>query len=413
MRLSTLAGLEQKKVQDELKDKLRLIKELEALLGSPAQITKVVVEELERLKRQFGDARRTEVVARPVAEFSVEDLVPDEDTVIMVTSGGYVTRLPIDTYRVQRRGGKGVIGIATKEEDTVDTLLVTRTHADILFFTNLGRVFAAKAYDLPLTSRAAKGQALQNFLLLGSGEKVTAVLDLPKGTMKAKSEGRKAGGGAAPSGFLVMVTKAGTVKRVSLSEFGSVRRSGLVAIHLGAGDTLDWVARSHGEDYVMFVTAKGQSIRFKETDARPMGRPAAGVAGMRLKRGDTVIGMVLIPSDLEGRDAHVLVLTWHGYGKRTLLSAYKVQRRGGLGIRTAKVTSKTGPVVGMTLTSATVDADATAIVTSAKGQVIRVPLNGISILGRATQGVRVMRLDNNDTVASFTTFVSAGRVVGE
>lgn len=407
MRLQTLAGLERKKIDDELKEKRRLIKELQALLKDPQQITKVVLEALARLKEQFGDARRTEVVARPVAEFSAEDLVPDEDTVITVTSGGYVKRLPIAAYRVQRRGGKGVIGITTKEEDTVDTLLVTRTHADILFFTNQGRVFAAKAYDLPLTSRAAKGQALQNFLSLGSGEKVTAVLALPKGVVQAKNAKRKASNGAEAPGFLVMVTRAGTVKRVPLSELANVRRSGLIAIRLRHGDTLDWVAWSHGSDHVMLVTAKGQSIRFKETDVRPMGRPAAGVTGMRLKRGDAIIGMTLIRSDVKGGDAHILVLTEQGYGKRTLLSAYKVQRRGGQGVKTAAVTSKTGPVVGMALTPTAVDADATVIVTSAKGQVIRVPVIGISVLGRATQGVRVMRMDAGDAVASFTTFSGA------
>ncbi len=409
MRLQTLAGLERKNVERELVEKRRLVRELTDLLGSPKKIIGVVVAELESLQKQFGDARRTEVVARPIGEFSAEDLVPDEDTVITVTSAGYVKRMPIAAYRVQRRGGKGVIGMTTKEEDTVETLLVTRAHADVLFFTNLGRVFAAKAYDLPLASRAAKGQALQNFLSLGAGEKVTAVLALPKGTVQPRGE-RGSSRSRTPAGdFLVMVTRQGTVKRVPLAEFASVRRSGLVVIRLHSGDTLDWVARSRGSDQVMLVTSKGQAIRFKETDVRPMGRPAAGVKGMRLRRGDEIIGMTLIPAELKGTDVHVLVLTEHGYGKRTVLSAYKIQRRSGSGIKTANVTSKTGPVVGMALTPATVDQEATVIVTSAKGQVIRVPLNSISVLGRSTQGVRVMRLDAEDTLASFTTFSSAGR----
>lgn len=421
MRLQTLAGLERKKVDDELKEKRRIIKELTELLGDAKRITEVVVAELKSLADRFGDARRTKVVSQPVGEFKVEDLIPDEDTVITVTVGGYVKRLPITTYRVQRRGGKGVIGMTTKEEDTVDTLLVTRTHADVFFFTNRGRVFAAKAYDLPPTARAAKGQALQNFLSLGSDEKVTAVLALPKGTIAARqktshSAQRVSRGGTGttqqgpPGGFLVMVTRQGTVKRVPLAEFATVRRSGLIAIRLKSGDTLDWVARSNGSDHIMLVTKRGQSIRFKETDARALGRPAAGVRGMRLKaRGDEIIGMTRIPNDLKGTDAHVLVLTEHGYGKRTSLSAYKVQRRGGSGIKTANVTPKTGPVIGMVLTPASAPPESTLIVTSAKGQVIRLPLQSVSILGRSTQGVRVMRLEEKDTIASFTTLVELNR----
>lgn len=409
MRLQTLAGLERKAVQDELTEKRRIIRELTELLGSPKKITAVVTDELLDLHKRYGEDRRTTVVAQPVGEFREEDLIPDEDTVVIVTAGGYVKRLPVTAYRVQRRGGKGVIGMTTKEEDTVDTLFVTRTHADILFFTNLGRVFAAKAYDLPLASRTAKGQALPNFLSLGGGEKVTAVLALPKGTTqqrtrasgKTKAKGKEV---VPAAGFLVMVTRQGTVKRVPLAEFANVRRSGLIAIRLHKEDALDWVARTSGNDHIMLVTARGQSIRFKENDARPMGRPAAGVNAVRVKRGDHVIGMAHISQDVKPNQVHVLVLTEHGFGKRTLLSAYKVQRRAGSGIKTAQVTGKTGPVVGMALTPAVVNEDATLIVTSAKGQAIRVPMDSIRVLGRATQGVRVMRLDQGDSIASFTTF---------
>ncbi|TSC71935.1 MAG: DNA gyrase subunit A [Parcubacteria group bacterium Gr01-1014_38] len=407
MRLQTLAGLERKAVQDELGAKRRLVRELTELLGSPKQITGVVVDELLNLRKRFGEERRTAVTPQPVGEFRMEDLIPDEDTVVMVTTGGYVKRLPVTAYRVQRRGGKGVIGMTTKEADAVDTLFVTRTHADILFFTNLGHVFAAKAYDLPLASRMAKGQALPNFLSLTSGEKVTAVLALPKGTMqRPKAKGK--GALAVSPGFLIMVTRRGTVKRVPLAEFANVRRSGLIAIRLHQGDALDWVARSGGADQMMLVTARGQSVRFKEGDVRPMGRPAAGVRAVRLKRGDDAIGMARIPGDVQANQVHVLILTEHGFGKRTLLSAYKVQRRAGSGIKTAQVTSKTGPLVGMALTPAVVGEDATIIVTSAKGQVIRVPINSIRILGRATQGVRVMRLEGGDSIASFTMLAGAG-----
>lgn len=406
MRLQTLAGLERKAVQDELTEKRRLIRELTELLGSPKKITTVVTDQLLDVHKRYGENRRTTVVSQPVGEFHEEDLIPDEDTVVIVTAGGYVKRLPITAYRVQRRGGKGVIGMTTKEEDTVDTLFVTRTHADILFFTNLGRVFAAKAYDLPLASRTAKGQALPNFLSLGGGEKVTAVLALPKGTTQragGKAKAKEKGAPPAP-GFLVMVTRQGTVKRVPLAEFANVRRSGLIAMRLHKGDTLDWVARTSGRDHIMLVTARGQSIRFKESDARPMGRPAAGVHAVRLKRSDEVIGMAHISQEVKPHQVHVLVLTEHGFGKRTLLSAYKVQRRSGSGIKTAHVTGKTGSVVGMALTPAAVNENATLIVTSAKGQAIRVPMDSIRVLGRATQGVRVMRLDAGDPIASFTTF---------
>lgn len=393
MRLSTLAGLERKKVEDELEEKRKLIAYLEDLLKSPKKILGVVTSELLEIKKNFGDERRTKVVAGPVGEFTSEDLVPDEDTVITVTAGGYVKRLPIDTYKVQGRGGKGVIGMTTKEEDAVETLIVTRTHSDTYFFTNSGKVFACKAFELPLASRTAKGQALQNFLSLKAEEKVTAVLAVPKGS-KAQ--------------FLTMVTSQGTIKKVPLDEFTHVRRSGLIAIRLADGDRLDWVSPSFGKDEIMVVTARGKGIRFKEADVRPMGRPAAGVRGIKLGKDDAVIGMTVVPQELKAKDAHVLVLMEQGYGKRSPFSAFKVQHRGGSGIKTANVTSKTGKVVGMALVPAA-EKEASVIVTSQKGQVIRVPLQTVPVLGRATQGVRIMRMDQGDTVATFTTFVTAGR----
>ncbi|MDO8511661.1 MAG: DNA gyrase subunit A [bacterium] len=397
MRLSTLAGLERKKIEDELAEKRRLIASLEDLLKSPKKILGIVISELLEIKKNFGDERRTKVVAGPVGEFSTEDLVPDEDTVLTVTAGGYVKRLPIDTYKVQGRGGKGVIGMTTKEEDSVEQIIVTRTHSDALFFTNSGKVFASKVHELPPSSRTAKGQALQNFLSLKSEEKVTAVLALPKDT-KAK--------------FLVMVTASGTIKKVAIEEFEHVRRSGLIAIRLEPGDHLDWVFPSNGKDEIMVVTAKGKGIRFKETDVRPMGRPAAGVRGIKMSKDDTLIGMTVIPQELKAKDAHVLVLMEHGYGKRASLTAFKVQHRGGSGIKTANVTPKTGKVVGMKLIPAS-EKEASVIVTSAKGQVIRVPIASVPILGRATQGVRIMRLDGDEKVATFTTFVTVERLTTE
>jgi len=395
MRLSTLAGLERKKVEDELEEKRRLITYLEDLLKHPKKILGVVISELLQIKKDYGDERRTTVVAGPVGEFSTEDLVPDEDTVITVTAGGYVKRQPIDTYRVQGRGGKGVIGMTTKEEDSVEKMFVTRTHSDALFFTNSGKVFACKAHELPVASRTAKGQALQNFLSLKSEEKVTAVLALPKDT-KAK--------------FLVMVTAQGTIKKVPIEEFTHVRRSGLIAISLPEGDRLDWVSPTNGKDGVMVITARGKGIRFKEGDVRPMGRPATGVRGIKMVKDDAVIGMSVIPEELKAKDAHVLVLMEHGYGKRTNLGAFKIQHRGGSGIKTANVTSKTGKVVGMALVPAG-EKEASVIVTSEKGQVIRVPLQAVPILGRATQGVRIMRLDAEEKVSTFTTFATIDRQV--
>lgn len=397
MRLSTLAGLERKKIEDELEEKRKLIAHLEDLLKSPKKILGVVISELQEIKKNFGDERRTKVVAGAVGEFSTEDLVPDEDTVLTVTAGGYVKRLPIDTYRVQGRGGKGVIGMTTKEEDSVEQIIVTRTHSDALFFTNTGKVFACKVHELPPSSRTAKGQALQNFLSLKSDEKVTAVLALPKDT-KAQ--------------FLVMVTAAGTIKKVALEEFEHVRRSGLIAIRLEPGDHLDWVSPSNGKDEIMVVTAKGKGIRFKETDVRPMGRPAAGVRGIKMSKDDAVIGMTVVPQELKAKDAHVLVLMEHGYGKRAGLPAFKVQHRGGSGIKTANVTPKTGKVVGMRLTPAA-EKEASVIVTSEKGQVIRVPIDSVPVLGRATQGVRIMRLEGDEKVATFTTFATLERQTTE
>jgi len=393
MRLQTLAGLERKKIEDELKEKRELIKYLEDLLKSPKKILGVVIKELLEMKEKYGDERKTVIMPGAAGEFTQEDLIPDEDTVITVTIGGYAKRMPIDTYKVQGRGGKGVIGMTTKDEDSVDTLIVTRTLSDILFFTNTGKVFATKAYELPMASRTAKGQALQNFLSLSSEEKVTAVLALPKDT-KAK--------------FLVMVTEKGTIKKVPLEDFAHVRRSGLIAIHLASHDKLNWVIPSYGKDEIMLGTLQGKAIRFKETDVRPMGRTAAGVRGIKMSSSDALIGMSVIPQELKDKDAHVLILMEHGYGKRSNLSAYKVQRRSGSGIKCAKVTPKTGKVVGMMLIPAG-EEEASVIVTSEKGQVIRVALSVIPILGRATQGVRVMRMDEGDSVSTFTTFATAHR----
>ncbi|MDP3985514.1 MAG: DNA gyrase subunit A, partial [bacterium] len=327
MRLSQLASLERLKVEMELKEKLALIAELESLLKSDKKILALIKKETDDLKEKYGDERRTQVIPTGIKEFAIEDIIPDEPAMVMITRDGYIKRLSPDTFRTQQRGGKGVIGLATKEEDVVEQLFTTSTHADVLFFTTRGRVFQLKAYDIPQASRTAKGAALVNFLQLSPAEKVSAVQPM------SDLEDYK---------YLVMVTKAGTIKKSDVKDFESVRRSGLIAVKLRDEDTLEWVKPSTGNDEIVLVTAKGQSIRFKEKDVRPMGRTASGVRGVNIKRGDSVVSMDIVDAEAVKKNLlELLVVTDHGFGKRTNLKFYKVQRRGGTGIKTAKVTDKT------------------------------------------------------------------------
>ena len=387
MKLSQLANLERLKVEEELKEKKKLIKELEDLLAHPKKILGVIRQELADLKAKFADERRTKVYAGAVDKFTQEDLIPNEATVIIITRDGYIKRLPPDTFKAQGRGGKGVIGLTAKEEDAVEHLFSTTTHADLLFFTTRGRVFELKAYDIPQASRTAKGQAVVNFLQLAPEEKVSEVLAL------SDWAGYK---------FLIMVTKQGVIKKVPLGAFVNVRRSGLIAIKLKPADQLLWVKPATGEDEIMLVTAKGQSVRFKEKTVRPMGRSAAGVRGMKLKSGDEITGMDLINEGKPSPDEQLLVIMSSGYGKRTKLREYKVQNRGGSGVRTAHITPKTGQAVTAFVVNAKREKE-DLIVMSAKGQVIRLSLKTVSVLGRDTQGVRVMRFkESSDQVASVT-----------
>ena len=392
MRLQTLAGLERKKVEEELAEKRKLIKDLESILKSPKKVLTAIKEDFQALKSTFGDERRTRVVASAVSEFSTEDLVPDDPTVITITRGGYIKRLATNTYRVQRRGGKGVRGIATKEEDIVDIFLATTTHKQLLFFTNQGRVFAIRAYEIPATTRTAKGQALPNFLELASGEQVTAVQALP-----AKNDSAK---------FLVMATRGGLIKKTAREDFFNIRRSGLKAITLKANDTLEWVGTSTGSDHILLVSASGQAVHFIEKDVRPMGRTAAGVHGMRLKEKDQVVAMHVVPKDAIGT-SQALVITERGYGKRTALKEYRLQGRGGSGIKTANVTAKTGAVINAAIVSKDTAKQTDVLVVSERGQVIRIAADTISLLSRATQGVKVMSSTaGSDNVAAFTTWVN-------
>lgn len=385
MRLQTLAGLERKKIEDELKEKKNQIAELEDTLKSTKKILGIVKKEVLELKEKYGDERKTAIVKNAVGTFSAEDLIPEENVMIVVTKSGYVKRIPPDTYRSQSRGGKGVIGQTLKEEDVVDKLITSNTHDDILFFTNKGRVFQTKVYELPEGSRVGRGQALVNFLQLGAGEYATAVITLNK------KDGAK---------FLVMSTQKGLIKKVPREEFTKVRRSGMIAISLKGDDELKWVEYSNGDDQVILSTENGQAIRFNEKDVRPMGRNASGVTGMRLKKDDRIISMDIIRKEADIKNLAVLVITEHGSGKKTDLTFYKLQKRAGSGIKTLKVTPKTGKVVCMYILNK--DEEHDLVIISRAGQTIRTPLDAISTLGRATQGVRVMRLDEGDKVASAT-----------
>jgi len=387
MKLQNLANLERMRVEDELKEKLKIIKDLTAILSSKAKVLKIIKDELLEIKDRFADSRRTKVIASELGKMTTKDLIPNEAAVITMTYDGYIKRLSPETFHTQSRGGKGVMGLTTKEQDEVQLFLTTNTHADLMFFTTRGRVFQLKAYEVPPQSRTAKGQNIVNFLQLSPEEKVSEIL---------QSEDFNA------FKYFVMVTKSGIIKKVEVDQFSNVRRSGLIAIKLKGDDVLNWVRPSTGADDIMLITAHGQSIRFKEKGVRAMGRNAAGVKAIRVKKGDEVVGVDLIADGKAGKDEQLLVVTDHGFGKRTTLSAYKVQGRGGSGIKTAQVTTKTGPVAAAKIVSLKAEGD-DIIIISRKGQVIRLPIKSVSILGRATQGVRLMRFrDVSDAVSSVT-----------
>lgn len=385
MRLQTLAGLERKKVEDELKEKLALIAKLEDILAHPKKISGIIKDELTEIAEKYGDERRTQVVPHAVGSFVAEDLIPEANMIVSITKTGYVKRLLPDTYRQQVRGGKGVIGQSLKEEDVVDKLFTAHTHDDILFFTNKGRVFQTKVYELPEGSRTAKGQALVNFLQLGTGETATGVLTLSK-----KDEAK----------YLFMATQKGLVKKVAREEFAKVRRSGMIAIGLKDSDELKWVAATSGQDQIMLSSENGQAIRFDENDVRAMGRTASGVTGMRLKKGDNVISMDVIHKSAETKNLECLIITEFGMGKKSPIDDYRTTKRAASGVKTLKVSPKTGKIVSMYILDKREEHD--LVVISKQGQTIRTSLNAISTLGRATQGVRVMKLDSGDSVASAT-----------
>ena len=405
-KLSALAKLERKKIEDELKEMLSKIKEWIFILKSPQKIKEVIKKELRDLKENFGDERRTKVHLQKVGEIAEEDLIPLEETIITITQGGYIKRLNPATYKIQKRGGKGILGMKTVGEDIVEHFLTAQTHDALLFFSDSGKVFRTPVYEIPEGTRVAKGRGLLNFLEISPQEKVLSLMSL-------------GGADQGLSKYLAIATKDGIIKKTALEEFENVRRSGLIAITLKKGDALRKVSKTTGEDEIILVTKKGQSIRFKEKEIRSMGRSAAGVKGIRLKKGDEVVGMDVIKaqsSKLKAQSSkeYLLVVTENGYGKRTDLKEYRLQGRGGTGIKTAKVTPKTGNLVaskalttralakGENEVKASLPDEEDLIVISQRGQVIRTAISSIAVLSRPTQGVRIMRLEEGDKVASAT-----------
>lgn len=389
MRLQKLAGLERKKIEDELKEVQALIKELEDILKSTKKMRALIRDELTDIADKYGDERRTKIVAGGVKALNPEDLVPDEESVMVLTQGGYIKRTNPLEYRTQKRGGVGVVDLNTKEEDFVTTLLTTSLHSDLLFFTNLGKVYSTKMYEIPEGRRATKGKSIMNFLQLTAEERVTSVLAVRKDEWDGDWS-------------LAMVTRDGVAKKVDAASFKDVRRSGLIAINLHEEDALISARFVATGDDISLVTTKGQSIRFSESDIRRMGRTAAGVRAMKLSKGDVVVSADVIRKGDEA--AEVLVITENGYGKTTSSTEYKVQKRGGSGIKTAQVTAKTGAVVNGSVLSGEEREAGELVVMSKRGQVIRLPIKDVPTLGRQTQGVRVMKLRDGDSIASVVYF---------
>jgi len=377
MQLRRLAGLERKKIEEELAELLKIIEKLESILADEKKILKIIKDELLEMKKQFGDERRTKIVVQELGKFSEEELIPEEQIVVTMTSANYIKRTLAADYKRQNRGGKGKRGMTTREEDAIDFLIMASTHDYILFFTDRGRVFRLKAYEIPSTGLNAKGIAVVNLLQLQPDETITAIIPTRPKEL---------------SGFLFMSTTNGVVKKTAFEAYQNVRSSGLIAINLDAGDTLRWVVRTSGENEILISTSQGQAIRFDEKNVRAMGRVSRGVRGIRLRSGDQVIGM-----DVVKPDSNIFVISEFGYGKRTKVAQFTPHARGGVGIRSAVVNTKTGKLISV----ATLTEEASElIIISAGGQTIRLGLKDIPELGRATQGVRIMRLNGSDVVVS-------------
>lgn len=383
MKLQKLAGLERKKIEDELREILGYINELKALLQSVPAMLALIKEELIEIKSKYGDERRTRIIEGAVDSIKDEDLIPQKEFAMVYTQNGYIKRTDPAEYKSQKRGGVGVVDLDTKDEDIVTHFMTGNSHSDVLFFSDTGKVYQTKMYDLPEGRRSTKGKSIKNFLPLTGEEKITSILTIPKGKELVNFT-------------MFFTTKKGTVKRVAADSFKKVQANGLIAINLKEGDELLSVRFVEEKDQMMIVTEKGQSIRFEVSDVRTMGRTAGGVRGISLKSDDLVVATGVVRNDED--DLELLVLTKKGYGKKTPLAEYKIQGRGGSGIKTLNVTEKTGNIVGAKVVNNQIE----IMAMSQKSQVIRTNINSVSTLGRATQGVRVMKLRDGDSVASFT-----------
>lgn len=379
MQLRRLTGLERDAIEAELKELLELIAKLEAILADEQEILKIIKTELLEMKEKYGDERRSKMINYELGKFSDEELIPEEDSVILLTTENYIKRTLASEYRRQNRGGKGKRGMTTKDEDVIDQLVPAGTHDYLLFFTNKGRIFRLKAYEVPAASLQAKGVAAVNLLQLQPEEKITSIIRLGKDE--------------SDEGYLFMATTKGTVKKTPLKEYSNIRTNGLIAIKLDDGDELRWIKRTTGKSDVIISTSAGQAVRFNESDARPMGRAARGVRGVRLRPNDRVVGMDIV----EGEGGTLLVISEKGYGKITKESNFPSHKRGGVGIKAAVVTAKTGPIISVQ----SIDPTASEVLMiSNNGQTIRIGLKDIPTLGRTTQGVRIMRLTEGDAVSS-------------
>jgi len=380
MQLRRLVGLERQAIEDELNELIKAIKRYEEILADEKEILAIIKLELLEMKEKYGDDRRSQMINHELGKFSDEELIPEEESVVLLTTENYIKRTLVSEYRRQNRGGKGKRGMTTKEEDVIDQLIPASTHDWLFFFTNKGRIFRLKAYEVPAASLAAKGVAAVNLLNLQPEEKITSII------RHEKSAGEE--------GYLFMATLKGTVKKTPFSDYANIRTNGLIAIKLDDGDELRWIKKTTGENDVIISTSAGQAIRFGEKDARPMGRGARGVRGVRLRPNDSVVGMDIVANN----EGNLLVISEYGYGKVTKASNFPSHKRGGVGIKAAIVTAKTGPIVAVR----SLEADtAEILLISNKGQAIRIGLKGIPVLGRTTQGVRIMKTGEGDKVSSF------------
>lgn len=378
MQLRRLTGLEREAIENELRELLALIEKLKGILADEQEILNIIKNELIEMKEKYGDQRRSKMINQELGKFSDEELIPEEDSVVLLTSENYIKRTLASDYRKQNRGGKGKRGMTTKETDVIEHMIPAGTHDWLLFFTNRGRVFRLKAYEVPAASLQAKGVAAVNLLQLQPEEKITAIIKFEK---DAKDDG-----------YLFMATVKGTIKKTPVKDYANIRTNGLIAIKLDDGDELRWIKRSSGNDDILISTSAGQAIRFNEKDARSMGRAARGVRGVRLRPNDSVVGM-----DIANDDRTLLVISENGYGKATKISNFPSHKRGGVGIKAAVVTAKTGPIISVKTIQ---QDDIEALLVSTQGQTIRVSLKDIPVLGRTTQGVRIMKTSDDDSVAS-------------